>query len=450
MKATVTVQSITGSQGNLGTKVMPASIPSALRSVSALLHPIEAGILGQKIFFPGFLFFVTTVMEEDLSDNDDAEDARADVAGMIEGRINHFFNRSDFVQTLIARAAAQSNVAVSQLNSAHFAKALLSMLQELRQDIKNVIPHFVDFALGRGGIKVFGANWDPDDYIGSAVMLLEQTSVVTTSFQETIDDPEFDGRYALTGDIKADLLRSPFTRGGRVISNTEGGRGTHTIGPNDERLCVVAGHQIEWVRQHQVEEEDLFYPEIAAPIELEWRIEGQVLDFAHATVQFETFCAFPEFQASHLKGPISQGFNKNVSVQVTSVKEQDLDGLRLRNRPEDGNYYATVQVFAKVGATRQLLAQDTIAFEGQKISSPFYEIFRKCIGKYENVGERYAESARIGPKELWGPSMSGRIRWYEHQVKIADSFEATGKLSTGEVERIKTPFGKAVKSCRSP
>jgi hypothetical protein len=447
LKSTVVVKGVGGSHGNLGA-TMPAAIPPAMGTISELLHPIEVGITGQKILFPGMIFFVATVMEEDLSGDEAAEDARKDVAALLGSHINQFFNRPNLIELIIAKATAQSNVPVSLLNAKHFTRAFLSMLEDFRRNIKDIITFFTDSALGRGASVFFGGgNIDPDDYVGSTVLLIEQSTAASMSFDEIIDDPSFEGRYALTGNIKGAVIGSQFKRSGRVLSRTEATRGTYTVAREDQRLCVVPGQRVEWINENQFEEEDVVYPEIVAPIELEWKIEGKILDFEASNtidVEFNTDCAFPEFNASHLGGPIYKFINRGVKLQATKATENGLELLRLKNRPEDGSYYATVQVFAKVGTSRQFLTHDTVAFEGQRITSPFYEDYRKCIDKYKSVSDRYAISVRVGPRDIYGPNVSGRIRWYEQQVRIAESLEAAGKLSTAEVEHVKTVMKKRV------
>jgi len=439
--ANITVLSKPGSQGNLGTTNMPATIAAATGTVSDVLHPIQAGILGQTIHFPGFLFVVATVMEEDISDNDDAEDAREDLANMIKGRIENFFNQPGFIQKIISKAQAESNVPVGTLNQSHFTKAYLGLLQELRQNMKDVAPFFVDSALGRGTPKFFGGNWDPDDYVGSAVMLFEQSTLTTQAIDEIIDDSEFEGRYAIAGDVQAKVLSLlHFIRKGGIISNRVSETGRYTFKESEKNLCIQPGQQIEWQRIEQVEEESFIYPEIPAPIELEWKVGGQVLNLQgpQTFIEFQSDCYFEQFEPSSPKRPVSKMINKKVRINFFGINQNGLQGIRLQNRPEDGNYYVNVEVFAKIGTGRQVLIRDDFSFEGQRVVSPFYESYKECIEKFESVGDRFSESKRIGPKDLWGSSSSGRIRWFEHQLKIAERFQSAGKLSKEEVESLKT------------
>jgi hypothetical protein len=440
LAANISVQSKPGSQENLGTTDMPAAIMPAMGAVSDVLHPIKAGILGQTIHFPGFLFLVATVMEEDRSDNDDAENAREDLANMIKGRIENFFNQQGFIQKIISKAEAESNVPVGSLSQPHFTKAYLELLQQLRQDIKDVAPFFVDSALGRGTPKMFGGNWDPDDYIGSAVMVFEQSTLTTQAIDEVIDDAEFEGRYALTGDVQAKVLSLlQFIRKGTIIHTETAESGRYTFAENEKSLCIQPSQQIEWQRVNQVEEETFIYPEITAPIELEWKVGGQVLDFGgtQTFIEFQSDCYFEQFDPSSPKRPVSSMANKTVRINFFEINQNGLQGIRLQNRPEDGNYYVNVEVFARVGAIRQILIRDDFSFEGQRVVSAFYESYRECIEKFENVDDKFSESKRIGPKDLWGSSSSGRIRWFEHQLKIAERFQSAGKLSQEEVEALK-------------
>jgi hypothetical protein len=48
-----------------------------------------------------------------------------------------------------------------------------------------------------------------------------------------------------------------------------------------------------------------------------------------------------------------------------------------------------------------------LGFDGQSISSPFYGDFKACVEKFKGLGDKYAESKHLGPKELWGRAPSG-------------------------------------------
>lgn len=436
----ITVHSGGGSHGNLGATGVNANrriaIPDQIGDHATTLRPIEVTIPGQDTLrIPGQYVVVAVLLEEDNSDDEGIENGHQSVRQLIELEANDFIG--NLSGTEIRDAAQQRlNERGGQLRD-HIEGIVLERFDALAGTIRGKARSAVTLELlAEHTPGFFWEGIDADEIIDARTLRFDERNLLTSfdgasrliveDLIERDDDDGIVSMYRLVGTVSSSFRAIPqdLRRSGSQLSSQPEGPFEHVF--TEAHLCVEAGMATHWTRHNQVEEHVfLFQYPFLPPI---WSIEGRDLNGDSGEVRLRKECTFPYFHLSGREQPAWRREEREVVVAFTRFRENGLDGIRLRNRPEDGTYHATLSLAATAhGFQRTHLLDAEFGFDGQSISSPFYAEFSACIEKFRSVAEGYAKSKRIGPRELWGPS--ARQRWLDLQLESARQLADAGRLS---------------------
>ena len=221
-------------------------------------------------------------------------------------------------------------------------------------------------------------------------------------------------------------------------------RGQHVFTAEEASLCVREGDVADWTLFDQQEFESFIFPHPF--VQLVFTIGGEEVprnedgSFEAGSVTFKTQCRFPFFDPKSRTRPGRTTSTRNVVIHYQPAPHDELPGIRLQNRPADGEYSAQFTVHAHVGsltdpaAPRVLMFDHSLFFTGRGLESPFYEQFKKCMERFAGPSDEYAKSKRVGLRELWGPSQ--RRRAFEERMTQIREIAGTGTLRGLELERI--------------
>jgi hypothetical protein len=127
--------------------------------------------------------------------------------------------------------------------------------------------------------------------------------------------------------------------------------------------------------------------------------------------------------------------------------EPQIKRLTLANDPADGGYWLTLDIDAVLDDGSTTFArQPVIEFDGQTIELPegFIEGIEKCLEPL--TGNRFSESIRVGPKELWGPF--GRQERYEQIVQAVEAIATVRGHDAAITEAVKNAMAARLKERR--
>jgi hypothetical protein len=446
----VGVHSTGGSHGNLGVKGVTAqrhiSIPNQIGSYSTTLKPIPlvvpvdspppGGPYERTVYVPGQLIAVAALMEEDDSPDDGIERGHQSLRAYIEQRVNDFVITLNLV--LIKGEAdkrAGGDLITRMIGVVN--ERIDALIADIRANAKSVITLQV---LGAHSLGAFWEFADPDDLVGAETFRLDERALVTGApnalLMADIGAVQNEGLYRLLGSTHVAVTGSPTDLGktGKALRSTPVETTPFTF--EDSDLCIEAGQKIEWTRLENWEEETfLFLYPFLAP---QWSLGDQALDKPSGEIRLVTNCSFPFFDGSHPSGPAYRTETREVVISYETFKDDaGLNGVRLRNRPEDGSYYATLKVVVSGWANTSIpIATADFGFDGQAIVSSFYDEYRECIDRITGIGRRYSRFKDVGPRELWGPWQ--RQRWYEQQVQRGEQLARAGVLDSELLDAART------------
>jgi hypothetical protein len=442
------VVTATGSHGNLGAKGIIAgrhiSIPPQVASYSTRLRaipftvPTDDAPHEETVYVPGQVVAVVVLMEEDASPDGGIEAGHQSLRSYIETQINEFIGGLNLVEIYSEGKQRRKDLG-GELRD-HMAAIVKERFQSLIGDIRDNAESVITLEVL--GAHAPGAIWeflDADDSVGTVTYKYDERELLTSSVAHNLledivsmDDGHVDTLYRLAGSLSVTVTGSSQDvreMGGTIGAPTPVETGTHVY--EESTLCVEAGETADWTRLEQREEERfLFLYPFLSP---RWVLNGQLLDQPAGEAKFMATCTFPYFDPRHPNGPEYRSEMREVAVSYETFSEGQLMGVRLRNRPDDGSFYATLDVSAAGGTSAAVqIASISFGFDGQAIVSPLYERFEECINRIRGPGGRYARFRRVGPRDLWGPS--GRQRWYEEQVEVGRQLVAARLLNTQMLE----------------
>jgi hypothetical protein len=443
----VQVHTAGGSHGNLGATGVKGGrripIPDAIGNHATTLRPIVVNLGTQTLRIPGQYIVVAVLLEEDNSDSDGIENGHQAVRLLIELEVNDFINNLSGTEI---RAAAEERAQQSGGDVLGHAQAIvIERFDQLAGTIRGKAKSAVTLEiLVEHTPGFFWELVDADDMLDARTLRFDERDLVTGAvgpvrpIAEALtevddDDNTIESMYVLAGSITTSLRAVPsdLRQTAALISSVVGATGEHVFAA--DRLCVRAGQRAVWTRHDQVEEYTLIFQYPFLP--LHWTIDGKELVGSDGEIRLQKTCRFPFFHPEGRERPAQHEEQREVVISFVKFRENGLEGLRLRNRPQDGSYLATLSLGATTnGVNRVHLMSTDCAFEGQLLDSPFYAEFKQCIDQFRSVGEDYAKSKRVGPKELWGPGQ--KRRWFEEQMQRAETLVAVGELSRARLDAI--------------
>jgi hypothetical protein len=444
----VQVHTAGGSHGNLSATGVKANrritIPNAVGDHTTTLRPIEVTIPGEDLLrIPGQYVIVTVLLEEDNSDDDGIENGHQAVRELIELEANDFINGLDGLEVRTAALSRQADLGGALL--VHAQAIVIERFDALAGTIRGKAKSAVTLEiLAEHTPGFFWELIDADDMIDARTLRFDEKDLLNSPLgsarpvaeelaERDDDNGSIKSLYVLVGTVSSSFKAVPgdLSQIGSQISSVVGATGEHVFAA--DRLCVQADQRATWTRHDQVEEHVfLFRYPFLPPI---WSVEGKDLLGSVGEIRLQKSCYFPYFHPDGRERPAQREEQREVIISFTKFRENGLDGVRLRNRPEDGTYYSKLSLDVTAnGANRVHLLSADFAFDGPSITSPFYAEFEACTEKFRSVGEEYAKSKRIGPRELWGPS--ARQRWFEAQVQRGQQLVGAGLLSSARFEAI--------------
>lgn len=412
----VQVFSAPGSHGNLNATGVSSQrsipIPPHIGAHATTLRPIWITHLGQTIAVPGQFIAVAAILEEDASPDSGIENGHQNLRAWVEQRVNEFISSIDIGEVVAAGPDPAATV----------NQRFQALIDEVKSSSRQIVVLEVMAAHAPGAI------WeaDKDDTVGSLTFRFDERQLVNdpgamhqllTDFaiEANEEEGQIESMYRLRGnlDVSVHPERLDVQNTSATITTTVGDVGNYTFA--ESRPCINAG-PIEWVRHDQVEEESFLFQYPFLPVI--WKVDGKPMSLPSGEVTLTKECTFPLFDPA-IPGLGYRTETREVIVKYTAFAVGPRPGIRLRNRPEDGSYDAQLQAVVLLGPPvitlpRPELAVATIyfGFDGQAITSPFFEQYDDCIERAFG----YKKSKRVGPKELWGPS--ARKRWLERQVRL--------------------------------
>jgi hypothetical protein len=445
--SSIQVHTAGGSHGNLGATGVKAGrsivIPDLIGDHVTTLRPIEVQVPGEDTLrVPAQYVVVAVLMEEDDSDSDGIENGHQAVRQLIELEVNDFF--SGLSGTEIRAEAAQRQRDRGGDVNGHAQAIVLERFDALSNTVRGRAKSAVEVEiLAEHTPGFFWEVIDADELLDATVMRFDERDLLNGPVgptrpiaEELVDltdeDDAIESMYVLVGGVSTSIKAMPgdLSQTGKQLSSAVGATVEHVFPA--ARLCVDAGQRTTWSRHDQVEEHTFVfrYPFLPAV----WSVEDQDMVAPAGQITLpQKSCRIPFFHPEGRERPGQREEKRDVVIQFTRFRENGLEGIRLRNRPEDGSWYAPLSLDVMVnGLNRVHLLNADFAFDGQAITSPFYAEFNACIDKFRSVGEKYAESVQVGPKELWGPS--ARQRWYVAQVEEARQLNQAGLLSRSRFE----------------
>jgi hypothetical protein len=435
LQGTVQVTTAGGSQGNLGATGVKSQrsipVPTHIGSHLTRLRPISITFASQRFFVPGQFVAVAVVLEEDNSPSDGIENGHQSLRLLIEQRVNDFVSAQD-----LAEIFSLGNERVQEFGGAlqdHIGNIVNerfdALIQEIRDNAKSVI------TLELLDAHTLGAIWeflDADDLINAVTFRFNERSILNDengmnrSLLEFIiaadeEEGEIDAMYRVVGQMNAMVQssRSDVRQTSEALDSTVADTGQHTF--TERAICISPGQQAEWTRFDQREREtfDFLYPFLPVT----WSIEGQAMNAPSGEIRLTKTCTFPFFDPNKPSRPGYRAETKEIAILYETFRDGMLPGIRLRNRPEDGNYFFNLQVGVVVGGTtNRVIANFDLAFDGQALTSPFYKEYDNCLDRIFG----YKQFRRVGPRELWGPF--DRKRWLDEQVRIGEEFVQSGLM----------------------
>jgi hypothetical protein len=430
-----------GSHGNLGATGVQANrrieIPDAVGDHATTLRPIEVTIPGgDPLRVPGQYVVVAVLLEEDNSDDDGIENGHQAVRQLIELDANDFINGLNGVQ-IVTEAQQRVNDLGGDLRG-HAQAIVIERFDALAGTIRGSAKSAVTLEILAEHTP--GAFWellDADDMVDARTLRFDERDLLTgfagssrfiveDLIDRDDDDNSIRAMYRLVGTVSSSFKPVPadLRQTGSQVSSVVGATGEHVFA--ERHLCVEAGQRTTWTRHDQVEEHVFLFRYPFLP--LIWSIDGKDMNGDTGEIRLQRSCTFPFFHPQGRETPAHREEQREVVIFFTKFRENGLEGIRLRNRPEDGTYYATLSLDATAnGFTRVHLLTADFGFDGQSITSPFYAEFKACIEKFRSPSEEYAKSKRVGPHDLWGPS--ARQRWFEEQVQRGQELVDAGQLS---------------------
>lgn len=442
----VQVHTAGGSHGNLNVADIGANrridIPNAIGDHTTTLRPIEVAIPGQApLRIPGQYVAVAVLLEEDNSDSDGIENGHQAVRQLIELEANDFISGLDGLEL---RAAAQERVNTlgGDLNG-HIQAIVLECFTQLTDTVRSKAKSAVELEiLAEHTPGFFWELFDQDEIIDVRTLRFDERDLITgTNGASRViveemterDDDTVESVYSLIGTVSSSFktVSGDLTHSGAQLSSTVAETVEHVFA--NSHLCVEAGRTTTWQRHDQIEEHTFLFRYPFLP--LIWSIEGKDLIGDAGEVRLQKSCSLPYFHPEGRERPAYRHEQREVVISFTKIFENGLPGIRLRNRPEDGTYYATLTVDALAnGLNRVHLTTDDLGFDGQAITSPFYAEMAECVKRFAEPSKKYAESKERGPRDLWGPS--ARQRWFVEQVQYAQQLVEAGQISQRRLDAI--------------
>ncbi len=449
LAGSVSVVTSQGSHGNLGVEDVNVgaliAIPPSIGRFTTRLRPIVLDVIGQQIVVPGRLIAIVQLLDEDSSPDGAIETAHQDVRQVIEQGINGFLSQlsiQEIIDDATARFQTNPNISLENHLGAAFEDRLRGQTAAIRQQADQAVELDVLAAHTPGAIWEF---LDADEPLSDVMveldlreLLLDQAGLSRPLNLDLVgrdDDNVIESFYRLIGGVSVTVQGSPndLRTAGRVLDSRVADSGSHTI--QTSSLCASPGTVVRWTRRHVFEELSfVFLDGLVPPV---WTIDGQELHGDTGTITLRgKDCTMEYFDPAKPGKPAHRGEIRDVELYFERFAEGVFPGLRLRNRPDDGAYFAELQVRGALPTTRPLLTWGTVAFTGQLVESPYFAEYQECIDRFRSPGYEYAPSRRIGPKELWGPAQ--RHRWFEEQLRAGERLVETGRLSQARFDAIRT------------
>lgn len=428
-----------GSHGNLNatgvktTRRIP--IPPHIGGHLTTLRPIGITFAGHNFFVPGQFLAVAVLLEEDASPDDGIENGHQSLRSYIEERVNLFIGSLSLTEIF---AEANGRVTASGGVLADHAANIVNerfdaLIQEIRDDAETVIELDILAAHTPGAFWEF---LDADDLINAHTFRFNERAVLNDILGMSqflvqdishTDDGHVESMYRLVAQMNANVQFVPgdIRQTSAPISSAPAETGRHTLAHSG--VCISAGQVVEWTRHDQVEEEAFLFLYPFLPVT--WSVEGKEMAGPAGEVRFMHDCMLPFFDPEQPAKPRYRPEKREVAISFTRFNEGPLPGIRIRNRPQDGSYHAKMEASAVVGGLNKVvIATLDFAFDGQAITSPFFEAFSECLERVFGY-KRYKE---VGLRELWGPFE--RQRWFEQQVRLGEQLARAGILKPSVVQ----------------
>lgn len=446
---TVQVQTSSGSHGNLGATGVRAGrripIPPVIGSHATSLRPIEIAFPGETLRIPGQYVVAVILLEEDNSDSDGIENGHQSVRELIELSVNEFVGGLDG-GAIFARAAQRKAEQGGEVRD-HAQAIVLEDFDALTASIRDRASSAVELEiLLEHTPGFFWELFDQDEMIDARTFRFDERDLLasplgpTRSIAEYLTetkDNQFISQYTILGTINTSFAATPadLRRTDTPVSQVVVETGTHVF-QEDDGGCVHAGQQVDWTRLDQVEEYVFLFRYPFLP--LVWSIDGQDLHGDGGELRLTKTCTFPFFSPARKGAPDRRSETREVVISFTRFFEDGLPGIRLRNRPEDGSYAATLALAGVSNVVnRTPLLSAPIGFDGTVIRSPFYADFIRCATRAIIPSDVYPErwEGTPGPKPNWGPTV--RQEWLDEQVRFGEQLVQIGKLAQPRLDVIR-------------
>jgi hypothetical protein len=446
---TVQVQTAIGSHGNLGATGVRAGrripIPPAIGGHAASLRPIEIAVpIVGTLRVPGQYIVAVILLEEDNSDSDGIENGHQAVRDLIELSVNEFIGGLD-ANEIFARAQERAPNPADV--PAQAVAVVLERFDALTASIRDRASSAVELeVLAEHTPGFFWELFDQDELLDARTFRFDERDLLVSPLgphrslaeylTETKDD-EFISQYSIVGSLQTSFKATPadLRHTAATLSRVVGEAGSHVFAA-DDGPCVHQGQQVDWTRFDQVEEHVFLFRYPFLP--LIWSIDGKDLDGEAGELRLSKTCTFPFFSPARKGAPDRRSETREVVISFSRFFEDGLPGIRLRNRPEDGSYTATLALAALSNQfNRTPLLSAAFGFDGTSLSSPFYAEFIRCATRRVVPLDAYPErwEGTPGPKPNWGPTV--RQQWLDEQVRFGEQLVEVGKLTQARLASVR-------------
>lgn len=434
-------------------------VPAAVGNFDTDLEPVPFTFTvdGRQIqaFIPGRLVAVTALLDEDMTSDRIANAIHARVTQQIEASINAFFSRLNFGPTIAGAlgpgSPAEKVARVRDALNAFLTQQIAVFRAELRPQlsaiaIKTVLEEVVSDPLGI--ISLFENALDRDDMIDTGQVIFAEDAMIQGNLDANTADElrehstGLDGAwYILHSSAHANLAFDVrdveiTSRVGTIIKGAP-----QSFTPPRAQLCV-SPEPVEFSSDLIPQVYDILttYPFCR----YRYTIGAEPLRDNQGSVTFPALTTFQQLDPTAFPFVKLTSTTKQVTINYQIVPDAvrpQLQHLILSNVPEEGTYSFDLKIEAVLPNGQAIPVQElSRVFQGQVIGFPpgFISRIRKCR---KDFTDKWSESVRVGPKELWGPY--GHEQRFAEIQTLLDTYASRLGASPQRVDQLKVFVGKA-------